>query len=205
MNSIQAKAPYHHGNLKVTLLEQAVNIINDEGINALTIRKVASKASVSHTACYRHFSNKDDLIDAIATQGFELFLMALQDNNTLSATAMDNFIMSGKSYIQFAYNYPAHYELMFTYFSKTNARETLTQSDELKTAGEAAFNHFFDHIKACQDEGAIRQGHARNIALFVWASCHGFCSLNLLQRTEESIIEDFIALFQQQIFLGLAP
>ena len=58
---------YHHGNLKNTLLEAAVSLISQDGLENLSLRRLAAQCGVSHNAIYRHFDGKEQLIDACRT------------------------------------------------------------------------------------------------------------------------------------------
>ncbi len=62
--------PYHHANLRQTLLDAAVTLIGEVGPRAFTLREVARKAGVSHNAPYRHFVSKDELLAEVAAEGF---------------------------------------------------------------------------------------------------------------------------------------
>ena len=61
---------YHHGNLKTELLNAALKLISETGPQAFTLREVARRAGVSHNAPHRHFRDKDDLLGAVAAEGF---------------------------------------------------------------------------------------------------------------------------------------
>src|ERR1700691_5038431 len=63
--------PYHHGNLRTVLLEQAETTLQEEGIDALSLRDRARSAGVSHGAPRRHFSDRQALLDALAARGYE--------------------------------------------------------------------------------------------------------------------------------------
>src|SRR4029434_3221836 len=67
---MKRRKPYHHGNLRQALLNGAIDLIAEGGPTAFTLREVARQAGVSHNAPYRHFHDKDDLIAAVATQGY---------------------------------------------------------------------------------------------------------------------------------------
>lgn len=58
--------PYHHGNLRSTLLDASLVLIRDEGLDRFSLRQLAAKSGVSHTAAYRHFRDKDQLLLALA-------------------------------------------------------------------------------------------------------------------------------------------
>ena len=61
---------YHHGDLKNALIKAGVEILSQEGVEGLSLRKVAQRAGVSHNAPYSHFPDKQSLIAAISTEGF---------------------------------------------------------------------------------------------------------------------------------------
>ena len=64
------KKSYHHGDLKNALIKAGADILSNEGVSALSLRKVARKAGVSHAAPYAHFTDKQALIAAISTEGY---------------------------------------------------------------------------------------------------------------------------------------
>ena len=62
--------PYHHGNLRRALLDEALATIRAEGVDGLTLREIGARLGVSRTALYRHFADKRALLAAVATEGF---------------------------------------------------------------------------------------------------------------------------------------
>lgn len=76
-SSASAKPAYHHGDLRNALLEAARSLAHDVGPDRITLREVARRAGVSHTAAYHHFADKNDLLRALAVQAFH-DLAALQ-------------------------------------------------------------------------------------------------------------------------------
>ena len=69
--SISKSASYHHGNLRQALIDAAVGALQTEGIEALSLRKLAKDIGVSHNAPYMHFEDKEALLAAIAEEGFK--------------------------------------------------------------------------------------------------------------------------------------
>lgn len=84
----QIQNAYHHGNLSSDILQRAVEIIDEQGLDALSLRGIAKDLGVSHAAPNRHFKNKASLLSAIATGGW----MQLRDATlkAADATASDN-------------------------------------------------------------------------------------------------------------------
>ena len=71
------KRAYHHGDLERSLIEEALTVIREEGVQALTLRGVGSRLGVSRTALYRHFDDKEALLARVAAEGFKRFHEAL--------------------------------------------------------------------------------------------------------------------------------
>jgi AcrR family transcriptional regulator len=69
--------PYHHGSLRDVLLREGRQLLMTEGSQAVTLRGLAKRAGVSHSAPLRHFADRDALLDAIAAQGFDELIAAL--------------------------------------------------------------------------------------------------------------------------------
>ena len=81
--------PYHHGNLREALLEAAIRLIAEVGPTAFTLREVSRRAGVSHNAPYRHFRDRDDLMAAVAAQGFRELTQAMVESAGQRTDAVD--------------------------------------------------------------------------------------------------------------------
>ena len=94
--------PYHHGDLRVALVRAAVAAIEEAGLAALTLRSVARRAGVTHTAAAYHFGDKAGLLTAIAVEGYRRLGDALDD-----ARRDGNFLDVGVAYVEFAVDHRA--------------------------------------------------------------------------------------------------
>jgi AcrR family transcriptional regulator len=94
--------PYHHGNLREALLRAAIRLIAEVGPTAFTLREVARRAGVSHNAPYRHFRDKDDLMTAVATEGYRELTEAMERAARGQNRAIDRLKYAGLAYIEFA-------------------------------------------------------------------------------------------------------
>lgn len=95
---------YHHGELRPALLRAAAEVLEKEGPGALSLRELARRAGVSHNAPYRHFSDREALLAALAADGFRLLGEAL---------ARASGRARGEAYVRFALDHPQLFRLMF--------------------------------------------------------------------------------------------
>jgi AcrR family transcriptional regulator len=110
-----AAKPYHHGDLRRALLNAADVVLERCGPEALSLRAVAREAGVSPAAPYHHFKDKDDLVLAVAREGFARLRAAL-DKARIEAEAGPAPAKTsglGLAYIAFAQAHPALYRVMY--------------------------------------------------------------------------------------------
>ena len=176
------KRTYHHGDLARALVETAVQMIQDEGVQALTLRGVGSRLGVSRTALYRHFDDKEALLARVAAEGFKAFHDALAAATARArASHADPMRAMSAAYIHFARVNPSHYQTMFS-----GVLTDWTGYPDLRRHAEAAFNVLLDAVRAGQQEGRIGPGNPVELAEITWAMSHGIATLGMarqLQRT----------------------
>ncbi|MEH6590726.1 MAG: TetR/AcrR family transcriptional regulator [Halioglobus sp.] len=182
-----AKESYHHGDLRAALLDAALGIINEKGPQHLTIREVARNAGVSHTAPYRHFANKDDLIVAVVKQGFDLMSQTMNaEKAAAEPDPLSQFAAAGMSYIDFALNNPAYYRIMYSGdLLSSNGQHTLqhTSTD--------TFAELVADIETCQSLNLVRPGNPALQALALLSSIHGFVTMVIDNRVAALLGRDY--------------
>jgi AcrR family transcriptional regulator len=166
---------YHHGNLRRALLDAALALLAEDGGLDFTMRELARRASVTHNAPYRHFVDKDDLLAALAEEGFALLReRSLRDSASASADPRARVRALGTSYVSFAVERPHQFRLMFGAPMAT-ARASYP---ELARAAEASFALLGDAIEACRAQGLLRSDMStRSASLVAWSLVHGLASL----------------------------
>jgi AcrR family transcriptional regulator len=169
--------PYHHGDLRRALVDQATKLVNAHGHPAITVREVARKIGVTHTAAHYHFRTREALLAAVATRGFEQMTAALESAVQGAADARSRLGHLGEAYVRHALEHGRMYLLMFS--AETAARETYP---ELSAASDRMFALLADAIRDGQETGLVRGGPAVDAALVAWAAAHGFASLALERR-----------------------
>ena len=163
--------PYHHGNLKQVLLDASVDLIGTVGLPSFTLREVARRAGVSHNAPYRHFRDKDDLLNAVAAEGFNRLTESMAKAVESGRNAMERLRLSGQGYVDFALRFPRHFVVMF------ESPQPIKTNIESRTAGERAFGALTHYIEECQKEGSLPNGDSTRLALLAWSLVHGIAKL----------------------------
>lgn len=160
-----AVRPYHHGNLRATLLEAAETLLAERGTQGLTLREVARVAGVSHAAPYHHFASLNDLLAAVAQRGFEALGQALARTAEVADTH-ERLLAVTEAYVRCALAHPQRFRLMFGPMLAAKA-----DHPELKQAAERAFGHV---LQAAMAHDPQRGG---DLAVAGWSLSHGLSHL----------------------------
>lgn len=105
---------YHHPGLKQELINNGLLLLNKEGIENFSLRKVARMCGVSHTAPYKHFEDKDALINEIVSEVWKDFYSALSEAaNAYPDNPPLQIVEIGKAYVKFMVENPEYLKFMF--------------------------------------------------------------------------------------------
>ena len=165
--------PYHHGDLRRSLIQAGSKLIEEKGLAGLSLREVARVAGVSHTAPYRHFQDKADLLAAIAQVGFE----KLTDEAGSAAQRhyqdpQQQFVAASVQYILFGVRHPRMSHLLFGgVINMRSAPRTL------KEASWAAFQLVETIINNGKAAGVFKDRDTMELAVTTWSSIHGLAQL----------------------------
>src|SRR5512146_1043345 len=186
------KRPYHHGDLRNALLDAARAILEEEGLQALSLRAVARKAGVSHAAPYRHYPNHEALLVELAMEGFEELRRAIETAGSVPFDKVDRITNIGGAYMRFASKRPALAQLMFG--SQLPNREKIPELT-------AAADGIGGEIGAALGDPAL--------GLAVWAAIHGLAMLILenvidlgQRRAGPAVLPTRAALLPRGLFSG---
>jgi AcrR family transcriptional regulator len=163
------RADYHHGNLRRALIDAAAGAIARHGVDALNLRQLAARAGVTPGAPYHHFASREELLRAIAEEGFERLeadLIAARD--AAGAEAQARLEALGRAYVDFAVSRPGHFRVMF--------HGDANSSGPTKS-GLRAFHLLREAVLACQEAGAAPTGDPGALVMTAWSAVHGFATL----------------------------
>lgn len=165
---------YHHGNLRQALITAGLEMVERDGVESLTLRSVAKRINVSHSAPYHHFGNKAHLLAAVADAGFTLMAESIQAEARTDRSDHPyhqlRAVITG--YFRFALARPSLFRLMF--------RPELTRPDQYPFLAEAearTFSMLVEGIAACQEVGCVADCDPMPFAAFTWSTIHGLATL----------------------------
>jgi AcrR family transcriptional regulator len=185
--------PFHHGNLRTVLLEQAEQVVRHRGIDALSLRELARDAGVSHGAPRTHFVDRRALMDALAERGFTRLADAMRD---AAAASSDDYVAllraSAQAYVEFAVTDAHLLELMF-----------LVKADDPSDAVEAAAQRFFltvrEQLVRGVESGEFAGADLNRLTRYVSATLQGVAAVTLSWRLSAAqratLIDDAITGF----------
>ncbi len=201
--ALVAKNTYHHGDLRQSLINAAIALISEEGINDLSLRQVARRVGVSHNAPYRHFEDKEALLAAVAEQGFQSLRVAMETaRQVIPPDSPQRLEAIGIAYVHFALAHPFHYRLMFGDY-----RCNLSKYSALAETAQQSFMVLVSTIREGQIAGIFRLADPVDMARVAWSLVHGQSMLGLdnkLQVKQGEEFEVFLKFSSQMLIQGLA-
>lgn len=183
---------YHHGDLKEALVDAALRTMESESLQAVTLRRLAREAGVSHAAPYHHFQDLDALMSAVAARGFSLLRAAIAGNPTgVETDPFRRLQVAGKAYVIFAVSRPELFRLMFS--GRWRDTEGYPELKEEETLAFRALEEMM--VGATGPGGGPSQITAA--ARAAWAMVHGMATLLVDGRIDTPPNKDPVELAEQ--------
>ena len=159
-------ATYHHGDLHAACLSAALELLEEGGARALSLRAVARRAGVSPAAPYRHYADREALVSAVAAVGYRELAERLAAAHHAPSTP-EQLASVGVAYVQFALDQPALFRMMFG--------EPCDRDNDERVAATAAVSLYLREIVA----RCFPHADAEALAPAIWALVHGLAFLHL--------------------------
>lgn len=183
--------------MRLQLVIAALDIYREDGIEAVSFRRLAEAVGVSHTLAYRYFTDKDALLTAMrveCTRRFERFVRARE---FVEGTLLDRVRSVARAYIGYVKTHAEEYLLIFM-----PAQVAPSESAELLEARRSLFEHAVEAVAECVAAG-ILHGDPREIAHAFWVTLHGMMTLHVGHqlvhgRTLDQLVEPILARLLEQ-------
>ena len=164
---------YHHGDLKNALLRAGIELLEAEGLPGLSLRSLAAKVGVSHTAPKNHFGSLRGLLTALGTEGFIRHAAFMQAGVRAATDPKDRLMAAMQGYVRFARAHPHLFGLMFS-------TEHCDRTDPmLQAAGSQSYAVLVNISKGLDWDKADKPGADRRTEMMLWSLVHGYATLAL--------------------------
>jgi len=155
------------------LCEAAERLFAERGPDAVTMRQLAAELGVSPMTPYRYFRDKDDILAAVRTNGFNRFAEVMEAARATPGSPRAKGAAVGEAYLNFAFEHPHTYKLMFDLNQPHEA-----DYPDLVEAGRRATRTMTGYVND-QVSGGFVAGDPDRIGLMFWAATHGAVVLEL--------------------------
>lgn len=164
-----SRKTYHHGDLRNALLTGALQLVEESGLEGLSLRKVAARVGVSHAAPEHHFPTLRHLMNALATHGFLLFTRSMAEHRAAAEDAPEAQMRAATDgYLAYARAHPGLFRLMFT--------KNLLDWQDPALREQAALGHM-QLVEICAPAsdflGLTTDADRRALEALVWSQVHG--------------------------------
>ncbi|MCW7492497.1 TetR/AcrR family transcriptional regulator [Leptospira sp. 2 VSF19] len=165
------RSSYHHGDLKNSIIKTCHKLLQKKGSTDFSLREVANLSGVSHAAVYRHFQDKEEVLEILSSIGFERLGLLQKKIPQNKANPDDYFVKLGLVYVQFAIKNPNYYKLMF--LTKRSNETSILKRSKLKS--------YAILVRGCRFylKSKRRKENHRSFALMAWSLVHGYSNLCL--------------------------
>jgi len=154
------------------VLQAALDLVNEEGPEGLTVRALARRAGIAPMSIYNHFGDKNGVIDAIIIDGFNILASLAQ---TSLSDPRENLVAGASAYRDFALRYRAHYRAMFLHHFVG-----YTPSPDATHVALRGFDILAGQVRDCQERAIFEGRSYADVAQLLWAAVHGYVSLEIL-------------------------
>jgi len=171
---IISKNSYHHGDLRTAMIEKGIEIINEQGVSTLSLRKLAAACGVSHAAPYSHFAGKDELYSAIENYITEQFAAVLKASVKEAGETPKGLFYMGCAYVLFFARNPEYFRFIF---SRSNIAVGVGHEYE-------PYDFFVGFIQKMFDDMNYPQELRKKTAYAQWAMIHGLAAIAAMSNPD---------------------
>ena len=186
---VDTPAERRYARNKETILAAARELFREEGLDQFSMRSLADKADYSPSAIYKYFNNKQEILEAIRAEGWQLLGQFAAKRNAAMSDSIEAVIQSGLAWFDFVRAYPDYFKLM------------VSESSDERVGFEALMSHpgflgLAANIQQLIDKKLIRLIPGTTVQMLAFnffASIEGYCSLQTnLFKVESPEFEAFL-------------
>ena len=157
-----------------TILDCALHELETVGVEAFSLRSVSAAAGITPMAVYRHFPNKQELLEAAGREAFDDWRRRVQ--SLRASDPLEWMRQAGRLYLQFALDEPARFDACFVLRTGVERR----YPRDFRAGKSPAVSMVIERVVEAQASGALQTADPLEVAMIFWSALHG---LAMLQRS----------------------
>lgn len=178
LNMEKIKKSYHHGNLREELIEKGIEVINEEGEEKLSLRKVAKMCGVSNAAPYTYFKKKSDLLEAMSDYIWKILAMELAKTRKKYENSEDLLVKLGKIYVMF---FCENHEYYYFIISRSNTKiDLLSEFSKMENSNQSAFNILKSEATKVLQKADVPNQAIQDKIIAMWALVQGLVTIMIM-------------------------
>jgi AcrR family transcriptional regulator len=163
--------------MKDLVLQAAMDLFIEEGYEKASIRKIADRIEYSPATIYLYFKDKDEIFHAVHEKGFEIFFHRMEQLAVI-ADPFERLRQLGAVYLNFAWEHPQLYDLMFIMWGPMDA----LKDDTHWHCGMRAHDGLKQMVRECIETGKMKELDVDVASMAIWSFVHGIVSLRIRNR-----------------------
>jgi AcrR family transcriptional regulator len=182
-NVTAEERPYHHGDLHRAIVNAAIEVLSETQGTDFSLRELARRAGVSHSAPYKHFADKRELLAAVSAAGFDLLARRINNARQGLSTPRARLFAMARDYVRHGVENPALYRLMFGGFltGPGDGRPAIERTAAEKTKALLADVIIDGALGRAIPKSARNERKIAGAILIFWSQMHGL-TLLLIDR-----------------------
>lgn len=186
--NIKSDEAYHHGDLRAAAIALGLEKLALQEVPDLGLRAIARELGVSATALYRHFANKDALLDALAREGIRQLGRSQMVAAMAAGGGQAAFQATGVAYVEWAVANPALFALTFACKPGPDMADAESDDNEAFRQLQAGISSVLPQLEPGSDRASA--------AIHAWSLVHGLANLILAGQIDNDpkLIRSVVAL-----------
>ena len=178
LNMEKIKKSYHHGNLREELIEKGIEVINEEGEEKLSLRRIAKMCGVSNAAPYTYFKKKSDLLEAMSDYIWKILAMELAKTRKKYENSEDLLVKLGKIYVMF---FCENHEYYYFIISRSNTKiDLLSEFSKMENSNQSAFNILKSEATKVLQKADVPNQAMQDKIIAMWALVQGLVTIMIM-------------------------
>ena len=165
--------------MKRLVMDAARKLFIEQGFEKTSIRNIADAIEYSPGTIYLYFKDKSELLFELHQESFQKLIEQFRKVLVI-ADPFERLVNMGKYYMQYGFDNPELYELMFLMSSPI---ETIECREEIWEDGHIAFDILRNLVRECIDKGYFKKDDVEGTSMMIWAFVHGLVTIHLRKRT----------------------